>query len=93
VIHSKTKLARRHAPARALAVLALAGVLVFLLPDAVAACPVCFSATEENRMAFLGTTIFLSLLPLGMVGGAGLWIRNRVRERDDEPLDRDRPRS
>jgi hypothetical protein len=55
-----------------------------LLPDAAAACPVCFDPREENRMAFLATTVFLSLLPLGMVAGAGLWVRRRVREMDDE---------
>ena len=59
-----------------------------ILPDAAAACPVCFDPREENRMAFLATTVFLSLLPLGMVAGAGLWVRRRVREMDDEePVD------
>lgn len=66
-----------------------AAILVALLPEAVSACPVCFDSSEENRMAFLGTTIFLSLLPLGMVAGAGLWIRKRARERDDGGADSD----
>lgn len=63
---------------------ALALLLLALLPDAAAACPVCFDPREENRMAFLATTIFLSLLPLGMVAGAGLWMRRRMHELDQE---------
>lgn len=64
--------------------------LVALLPEAAHACPVCFDANDENRQAFIVTTAFLSLLPLGMVAGAGLWIRRRSRELDgDHPEDRD----
>jgi hypothetical protein len=58
--------------------------LLVVFPDAVLACPVCFSASDENREAFLATTAFLSLLPLGMVGGAGLWLRKRSRAIDAE---------
>lgn len=76
---------------RPLSTLLSVGALLVLFPEAAAACPVCFSATEENRLAFLGTTVLLSLLPLGMVAGAGLWIRKRARERDDGSEDRDRP--
>jgi hypothetical protein len=63
--------------------LALALLAAAALPDAAHACAVCFDATDENRQAFLVTTAFLTLLPLGMVAGAGLWIRRRVRERDE----------
>lgn len=66
-------------------------VLAGLFPEAAHACPVCFDASDENRVAFLATTAFLSLLPLGMVAGAGLWIRRRTRDIDD-PIDySDRP--
>jgi len=58
-------------------VLALA--LLALLPDVAHACPVCFDPREENRVAFLATTIFMSLVPLGMVGGLGMWLRKRAR--------------
>jgi hypothetical protein len=61
---------------------ALALLLVVGLPDAAHACPVCFDASDENRRAFLTTAIFLTLLPLGMVAGAGLWLQRRARERD-----------
>ena len=69
---------------RAVVVSAAAIALVALLPEAAAACPVCFDARDENRQAFLITTAFLSLLPLGMVGGAGLWLRKRSREIDQQ---------
>ncbi|MEX2473222.1 MAG: hypothetical protein WEA34_13625 [Gemmatimonadota bacterium] len=59
-------------------------VLLALFPDAAHACPVCFSATDENRQAFLATTVFLSLFPLGMVAGVGLWVRKRSRELDEQ---------
>lgn len=58
--------------------------LLAVLPDAVFACPVCFSASDENREAFIATTAFLSLLPLGMIGGAGLWLRRRSLAIDAE---------
>ena len=63
-------------------VLVLAALAIF--PDIAHACPVCFDARDENRQAFLATTAFLSLLPLGMVAGAGLWLRRRSREIDAE---------
>jgi len=62
----------------------LALLLLVVLPEAVSACPVCFDSSDENRRAFLVTTAFLSLLPLGMVAGAGMWIRKRSRELDAE---------
>ena len=65
-------------------ILAVAALLLAAFPDAALACPVCFDANDENRQAFLATTAFLSLLPLGMVGGAGLWLRKRSRELDAE---------
>lgn len=55
-------------------------VLLATLPDVAHACPVCFDPREENRLAFLATTVFLSLFPLGMVGGLGMWLRKRARE-------------
>lgn len=69
---------------RALLVASVLVVAVLALPDAAHACAVCFDSSDENRQAFLLTTAFLTLLPLGMVGGAGLWVRHRLRERDGE---------
>ena len=76
---------------RALVALFGAVALVAFLPESAAACPVCFDSSDENRMAFLATTAFLSLLPLGMVAGAGLYLRKRSRERGDDVSDMDRP--
>ena len=71
-------------------VAAFALLLLVVLPDVAQACPVCFDARDENRQAFLATTAFLSLLPLGMVAGAGLWLRGRARARDAEESESER---
>jgi hypothetical protein len=45
------------------------------------ACAVCSAGLEdENRLAFLLTTIFLSALPISLVGGVVWWLRVRVRQ-------------
>ena len=72
---------------RAAFVLVLTLALVALLPEAAWACPVCFDSSDENRQAFLATTAFLSLLPLGMVAGAGLYVRKRSREIEESVSD------
>ncbi len=71
---------------RSLPVIAVAAALVLLaiFPDAAHACPVCFDSRDENRQAFLVTTVFLSLFPLGMVAGVGLWVRKRSKELDEQ---------
>jgi hypothetical protein len=68
-----------------LGIIALALAALLALPDAVHACPVCFDSSDENRQAFLVTAAFLTLLPLGMVGGVGLWLRKRAREVGRDP--------
>ncbi len=62
-----------------LVLLALAG-----LPSAAYACVMCVGVTEEGRMAFVQTAVALSLLPLGMVGGVGIWLRRRSRSGSDD---------
>jgi hypothetical protein len=61
------------------------------LPDAAHACAACFDANEENRQAFIATTAFLTLLPLGMVTGAGLWLRKLARQLGQEEERRGSP--
>ncbi len=56
--------------------------LVTLSVDVARACPSCASPLEENRQAFVDTTIFLTVVPLMMIGGLIWWIRRKVRERD-----------
>ncbi len=51
-----------------------------LLPEAAAACAVCYGGGEESRNAFILTTVLLSVLPLAMIGSLGWWIWRRVRE-------------
>ena len=66
------------------ALIALVGV-----PEVAHACAVCFDGPGETRMAFLTTTAFLTLLPLGIVAGAGAWLRKRVRRAEIERGDTD----
>lgn len=61
-----------------------ARVIVLLLtcaaPGTAAACSVCFSTTEENRFAFIATTLFLSAAPLALLFGIASWLKRRVIE-------------
>ena len=54
-------------------------------PSLVSACPSCTSPLEENRQAFVDTTIFLTVVPLMMIGGLIWWLRRKVREREEQP--------
>lgn len=50
-----------------------------------AACPVCFAAKgEANRQAFVGTTLFMSALPLLMVGALVWWAARRLKQHELE---------
>lgn len=61
--------------------------LLLALPQAAFACAACITSAE-NRMAFVQTAVALSLLPLGMVGGTGFWLRKRSKEVEyEEDLD------
>ena len=59
---------------------AIALILLIALPTDAWACPMCFDASAENRMAFLMTAVVLTALPLGMVSGVGVWLRKKFRE-------------
>jgi hypothetical protein len=54
-------------------------VTLALVPQPAFACSVCYSANESNRLAFIATTGFLSLLPLAIVGGIVWWIWRQVQ--------------
>jgi hypothetical protein len=46
---------------------------------------VCFSAKDEaQRQAFFDTTIFLTLLPLLLIGGFIYWVARRTRRLEAE---------
>ncbi len=49
-----------------------------LAPQVSQACAVCFSSSDENRLAFAATTVFLTALPLVMIGSFAFWLRQRV---------------
>ena len=60
------------------------------MPSAALACAVCGGGVERSRMAFFGTTILLSLLPLALMAGGLLWIARHARVRlQGEFVDRD----
>lgn len=62
------------------------------LPALAQACEVCFSGSPKIRLAFFTTTIFLSLLPLGMITAGILWLRRSGRAwLAEEFEDRDAP--
>jgi hypothetical protein len=59
----------------------LSALLVVLLPSPALACAVCGAAVERSRMAFVGTTVLLSLLPLAMMAGGLWWLARHARGR------------
>jgi hypothetical protein len=59
--------------------------LLLTAPRVAEACYVCSSGRDdETRAAFLITTVFLSVLPLAMVGGGVWWLRRRFRQLERE---------
>ena len=45
------------------------------------ACSVCFSGRDETRVAYLGTTLFLTIPPLVAAGAAAYWVRRKGQDR------------
>ena len=64
--------------------LVAAVIALVAIPEVALACPACFDGPGETRQAFLATTAFLTLLPLGLVAGATTWLRGRARKADAE---------
>lgn len=65
----------------ALTVAFAAGALALAWPHAALACAVC-AGSDESRQAFLGTTVFLSLTPLGLIGSGVGFVAWRVMRHD-----------
>jgi hypothetical protein len=60
--------------------LCVVSALIVQAPQVAAACAVCSAGREdETRLAFLLTTILLSVLPPLAVGGTVWWIVRRAR--------------
>ncbi len=56
-------------------------VLIVWSPEISQACSVCSAGREdENRLAFILTTAFLSFLPLSIIGGFVWYLRRRSLE-------------
>ena len=69
--------------------LVVAVALLAILPSAAAACPVCNAyGEEESRVAFILTTVFLSALPVAMIGVGGWLIWRRIRSGEQAPRPR-----
>lgn len=72
-------------------------LLLIMLPllfasQSVLACSVCFTANENTLLAYYGTTVLLSLLPMLMLGGLGfglyrLAVRANRNQTDSNPAD------
>jgi hypothetical protein len=57
-----------------------AAALLVAAPDLASACAVCMGGTGGGTLrAFAIGTLFLSLLPLAMIGGMVWWLRRRAR--------------
>lgn len=55
-------------------------LLLLLVSRPAYACAVCFSAkNDDNQIAYIATTGFLTFLPLIFAGGLILWVRRRAR--------------
>ncbi len=67
------------------ACVSVAAVAVAWGADVAHACPACASPLEENRQAFVDTTVFLTVVPLMMIGGFIWWLRRRIRAMDEIP--------
>ena len=59
-------------------------VLVLLWAPSISyACSQCLATrTRANQLAFIWTTVFLSVTPLLVIGGILLWLRKKTREAD-----------
>jgi hypothetical protein len=61
---------------------------LILLPEVAEACAVCFSGKEETRATYVGTTVFLSALPIGIVVGLGMMVRRRYVDPENQATGR-----
>jgi hypothetical protein len=65
--------------------LSAVALLVVWSPRISQACSVCGVGREdENRLAFILTTVFLTFLPLSMIGGIVWYLRRRYLQLESE---------
>ena len=60
---------------------------ICIFSNAANACPVCFAAEEEARKAFLGSTAFLTLLPLLMIFSVVYFLRRKFIKHEEKLSD------
>ena len=54
--------------------------LVGFMPIEALACPSCLAAQDSNvQQAFINSSVFMSVLPLVLVGALVFWLRRRAR--------------
>ena len=59
-----------------------------LMPATAWACPACMATDPKNAGTYLGMTLMMSALPLGLVGGLAYWLWRRYSH---TPSDASRP--
>ena len=63
-----------------------------LLASTALACPLCQLGSSGFLRAYLGPTMLLSLLPLGMAGGIAFWLKRAGARARAHPMDHSQPR-
>lgn len=53
---------------------------LFLVPHVAWACAVCFDSEDDNRQAFIDTTVLLTVLPLSVLGLFAWLVVRRIRQ-------------
>ncbi|HMY19558.1 MAG TPA: hypothetical protein PKA58_24705 [Polyangium sp.] len=54
--------------------------IVMLNPGFAWACPSCANLQDANRQAFVNSTVFLSLMPVGMIAVIVIWVWRKMRQ-------------
>ena len=68
----------------AVVVAALLAILWIAVPDAASACPVCGGGDNERvKDSYLNGTIFMSVLPLAVIGAGLLTLRRYLKKHGD----------
>lgn len=60
--------------------------IVMLNPGLAWACPSCANLQDANRQAFVNSTVFLSLMPVGMIAVIVIWVWRKMRQAET-PVD------
>ena len=71
-------------------ILPLAAAAITYAPAWVQACAVCFDSEDDNRQAFVDTTIFLTVLPLALFVVGITLVVHRVRKAERAEAERHR---